>query len=122
MTVLTAATIGVLFASGLFLLMSRSIVRLILGLVLMGHAANLVIFVGGGLTRGLPPLVSDAAKNTADAAPPTGHADPLPQALVLTAIVIGFAVSAFAAVLVRQVYAAIGSEDTDAMTSTDKQE
>lgn len=121
MTLLLAVTIAVLFACGLYLLTSRSVVRLVLGLVLLGHAANLVIFTGGGLVRGVPPLVSGAAK-TADAAPPEGHADPLPQALVLTAIVIGFAVVAFAAALVRRAYHSVGSDDVDAMTATDREE
>lgn len=114
MTIVMAVVIAVLFGAGLFLLMSRSMARLVLGLVLIGHAANVLIFVAGGLTRGVPPLVANAVKNAPDAAPPPGHADPLPQALVLTAIVIGFAVVAFAAVLVRRTYDALDSDDVDA--------
>ena len=81
-----------------------------LGLVALGHGANLLVFVAGGLRRGAPPLVAPG-----DVAPPVGHADPIPQALVLTAIVIGFAVVAFAAVLVVRVCQVTGTDDLDQM-------
>jgi multicomponent Na+:H+ antiporter subunit C len=109
-----AILIGVLYAAGVYLLLRRNIVKLIFGLVLMGHAANLLIFTVGGLVRAEPPLVEAGATT-----PPPGVADPLPQALVLTAIVIGFALTAFFAVLVKRVFAATGTDDTDALRSTE---
>ena len=114
MVVLLAIVVGGLYAAGLYLLLQRSIVRLIFGLVLLGHAANLLIFTTGGLVRAKPPLVPIAAN-----IPVAGHADPVPQALVLTAIVIGFAVLAFAAVLVKQVYETLGTDDSDQMRASD---
>lgn len=110
MFVIFAIVIGALFTAGTYLMLRRSVVRLIFGLVLLGHGANLLIFVAGGLRRGAPALVADGATTLAP-----GHADPVPQALVLTAIVIGFAVVAFAAVLVQRVCQVVGSDDLDRM-------
>lgn len=114
MTLLLAGVIGVLYAAGLYLVMRRSIVKLVLGLALLGHAANLLIFTAGRLSRAGAPLVPPDA---AQLVPP--HADPVPQALVLTAIVIGFGVQAFALVLVKRVHQATGTDDLDALRSTD---
>jgi multicomponent Na+:H+ antiporter subunit C len=97
------------------MLLRRSLVRLVFGLVLLGHAANLLIFTLGGLERGAAPIVAEGAT-----ALPAGHADPLPQALVLTAIVIGFALVAFASILVQRVYASLGTGDLDEMRETDR--
>lgn len=109
-----AVVVGVLYAAGIYLMMRRSIVKLIMGLVLLGHAANLLIFTVGRLTRGYAPLVAEGAQ-----APPQPFADPLPQALILTAIVIGFGLQAFALVLFRRAYESVGAEDLDAMKATD---
>jgi multicomponent Na+:H+ antiporter subunit C len=109
---LLALTTGVLYATGLYMMMRRSIIKLIIGLVLLGHAANLLIFTAGGLTRGKPPLITEGV-------PLVGAADPLPQALILTAIVIGFGVVAFTLVLIYRVYESVGSDDLDEMKATD---
>lgn len=85
MIVLLAATIGVLYAAGAYLMMSRSLTRIVIGLALLGHGANLLLLAAGG-RAGEPPLVGGGGGPVAD---------PLPQALALTAIVITFAVSAF---------------------------
>lgn len=90
MTFLLAVAIGVLYATGTYLLLRRSAVRVVFGLALLGYAANLLIFTAGRLVREVPPIVPSGAL-----APPLPSADPLPQALILTAIVIGFAVMAF---------------------------
>jgi multicomponent Na+:H+ antiporter subunit C len=108
MELVWALVVGVLFAGGIFLLLRRNPVRVILGLGLLGHGANLLIFVAGGLTRGRPPIV---AEGETVLAPP--YADPLPQALILTAIVIGFAVVAFALALFHRTYATLGGEAMD---------
>lgn len=114
METLLAFVIGGLYAAALYLLMRRSIVKLILGLAILGNAANLLIFTSAGLTRGRPPLVPTGAN---EPVPP--FADPLPQALILTAIVIGFGVLAFALVLVHRTHQAVGSDDLDDMKTTD---
>jgi multicomponent Na+:H+ antiporter subunit C len=111
---LMAVVVGGLYACGLYLMMRRSIVKLVLGLGLLGHAANLLIFTSGGLQRGAPPLIGEEEKVLT---PP--YTDPLPQALILTAIVIGFGVQAFALVLLKRAYQAVGSDDLDKMKTTD---
>ena len=115
MTVVLALVIGVLYAAGLYLVMRRSMVKLIFGLALLAHAANLLIFTVGGLVRGGTPIVPDG--QTA-AVPP--YPDPVPEALVLTAIVIGFGVQAFALVLVKRAYQVTGVDDQDALRATDE--
>lgn len=114
MEIVLAIVIGGLYAAGIYMMMRRSIVKLIIGLVLLGHASNLLIFTVGRIVRAQPPLVPLEA--TAPVAP---FADPLPQALILTAIVIGFGAQAFAVVLVKRVYQAVGSDDLDKITATD---
>jgi multicomponent Na+:H+ antiporter subunit C len=114
MEVVMAVVIGGLYAAGVYMVLRRSIVKLILGLALLGNAANLLIFTVGRLTRGRPPIVPEGAIQPAGPV-----ADPLPQALILTAIVIGFGVLAFAMVLVHSAYRAVGRDDLDSLRSTD---
>jgi multicomponent Na+:H+ antiporter subunit C len=114
MVVVLAIVVGLLYTAGVYLMMRRNVVRLVFGLVLLGHAANLLIFAAGGLVRGRPPIVAADALTA-----PHGAADPLPQALVLTAIVIGFAVVSYAAVLVHSVIDRTGTDDVDDMRSTE---
>jgi multicomponent Na+:H+ antiporter subunit C len=113
-TLLLAIVIGALYATGLYLMMRRSLVKLILGLAMLGHAANLLIFTVSGLDRSTTPVVG-AGQQALEAPFP----DPVPQALVLTAIVIGFGVQAFALVLVKRAYQETGTDDLRSMRSTD---
>lgn len=105
-----AIVIGFLYAAGVYLMLRRSLFKLILGLVLLSHGANLLIFTASGLTRASAPVVPPEA-----AAPADDSADPLPQALILTAIVISFSVLAFALVLFHRARETIGSEDPDGL-------
>lgn len=114
MEVILAFVTGGLYAAGLYLMMRRSIVKLIIGLALLSHAANLLIFTAGGLTRAKAPLIPEGVLE-----PETPFADPLPQALILTAIVISFGVLAFAVVLVNRAYHTVGTDDLDEMKATD---
>lgn len=109
-----AVVVGVLYATGIYLMVRRSIVKTVFGLALLGNGANLLIFTVGRLTAGSPPYVP-----AGELAPLLPVADPLPQALILTAIVIGFGVQAFALVLIKRVYQTVGSDDVDKMTTTD---
>jgi multicomponent Na+:H+ antiporter subunit C len=84
--VVLALTIGVLFSVGTYLLLSRTLTRVIIGLAILSHAANLLLLVAGG-RAGLPPVIGSGD--------PTDFTDPLPQAMALTAIVISFGVTAF---------------------------
>lgn len=106
--------IGILFGCGCYLIMRRNLVRVLLGIMLFSQAANLLIFTGAGLTRDHPPIIPDEAFTLAGP-----HADPLPQALVLTAIVIGFAVLAFAIALVLRAYEKTGSDDLDTFKNSE---
>jgi multicomponent Na+:H+ antiporter subunit C len=110
-----AVVAGLLFAGAIYLMLRRSIVKLALGLALLANAANLVIFVSAGLSRGEPPLVPEGASE-----PAAVVADPLPQAMVLTAIVISFGVLAFTLALVHRVYQEVGSDDLDDLSETDR--
>lgn len=115
MTVLMAVVVGSLYAAGLYLMMRRNLVKLVLGLCLLSHGANLLIFTTGGLTRGKAPLVK-----TGDSVPDPTAADSVPQALILTAIVIAFAVLAFALVLAHRVNRTLDTDDLDEMRETDR--
>ena len=86
MTVLLAFTAAVLFGIGTWLLLQRRLTRIIIGLGLIGHGTNILLLTSGG-PGGLPPLIGKGD--------PADFADPLPQALALTAIVITFGVTAF---------------------------
>jgi multicomponent Na+:H+ antiporter subunit C len=107
-------TIGILFGCGCYLIMRRNIVRVLLGIMLLSQAANLLIFTGAGLTRSHPPVIPDGSHVLKGS-----YADPLPQALVLTAIVIGFAVLAFAIALVLRAYEKTGSDDLDTFKNSE---
>lgn len=114
METLLAVVVGVLFGTGMYLMLRRSLVKIVFGLGLMSNGANLLIFTVAGLQRGAAPVIAPGAKELA-----AGSADPLPQALILTAIVIMFGVQAFTLVLVYRAYKTVGSEDPDAMTLSD---
>ncbi|MEM1085706.1 MAG: NADH-quinone oxidoreductase subunit K [Verrucomicrobiota bacterium] len=91
MPVLLAITIGLLAAAGLYRLFGPGRIDALVGLILLGQAANLVLFASGGLRHNAPALIGEGM---------TPPSDPLPQALVLTAIVIGFGIIAFLLTLV----------------------
>jgi multicomponent Na+:H+ antiporter subunit C len=114
MSVLLSIVTGVLFASGLYLMLRRSLTKLLLGLLLLANAANLLIFVSANPVKGQSPLVAEGAMVLEASA-----ADPLPQALILTAIVIGFGVLAFAVVLFSRVFLHTQSDDSEELTQTD---
>jgi multicomponent Na+:H+ antiporter subunit C len=114
MAVVLAVVIGVLYGVALYLLLRRSLAKVILGLGILTNATNLLIFTVTGLVRARPPIVAPDAEQLT---PP--FADPVPQAFILTAIVIGFGVLAFALVLAYRAFQVVGSDDLDDMRSTD---
>lgn len=89
MEALYALTLGVLTAAGVYLLMRARVYPVVMGLTLISYAVNLFLFAMGRLGTGVPAVIGKSAE----------YGDPLPQALVLTAIVIGFAMTAFVVVL-----------------------
>lgn len=100
---------GVMTGVAAYLVLSRNLLRILLGLLLLGNAANLAIFLAGRIGESTPPLVPPGALALA------GGANPLPQALVLTAIVISFALVAFTAVLFHGAQQRLRTLDSDAM-------
>jgi multicomponent Na+:H+ antiporter subunit C len=114
MTVVLALVIGGLYAAGFYLMLRRNLAQLILGLSLLTSASNLLIFTVGGLTRARPPLIP-----TDRLRPLEGSADPVPQALILTSIVIGFGVLAFTMALSYRVDQAVPSDDLNEMMTSD---
>jgi multicomponent Na+:H+ antiporter subunit C len=107
MTLLLSLLVGALVSSGIYMMLRRSVVDLVFGLMLLSHAANLLVFTSGGVRRGAPPLLGHGA--------PELMSDPLPQALVLTAIVIGFGLTAFALVLVAVLCGVEKTDDSEEM-------
>jgi multicomponent Na+:H+ antiporter subunit C len=110
MEILIAIIVGVLVAASVYLMLARNVLRFLFGMVLISNAANLVIFASGRLTPEAPPLIPDGAY-----APVGEVANALPQALVLTAIVIGFGLFAFALTLVYRSYQGLGTLNSDEM-------
>ena len=108
MEVMLAFTSGLLMASGLYSMLRKHLYQMIIGVMLLSHGANLMVFLTGGLAQGKPAFIPEGAN-----ALPPGSADPIPQALVLTAIVIGFGLTAFLLVLFKQCIAAVGSSQVD---------
>ncbi len=100
---------GLLVAAGAYLMMSGKILPYLFGLTMISNAANLVIFASGRLTYAEPPLVPEGGYTI------TGAANALPQALILTAIVIGFGLLVFALTLFYRAFYALGTVRMDAM-------
>lgn len=110
-----AISVGVLFAAGTFMLMRRSFVKIVIGLALLGHACNLMIFTAGSPTLGAPALIARGAEHVDGA-----YSDPLPPALILTAIVIGFGIVSYTIVLIKRTYSDLGTDDVRDMTASEQ--
>lgn len=115
MEVLLAVVTGALYGTGIYLMLRRRLVQLIVGLGLLANGTNVLIFTASGLIRYRPPVVPSGAVTLA---PP--YADPVPQALILTAIVIGFGVMAFSLVLAHRVHLSLGTDDVDEVGRGDR--
>lgn len=114
MTIIYALLVAVLAGAGIYMALAQHIVRLILGLALLAASANLLIFLSGRITSVEPPIIPGGEQILADVA-----ANPLPQALVLTAIVIGFALTIFAVVLAVKAHRTFGTLDSRAITDAE---
>ncbi len=106
METLITILVGVLVTVAVYLLLSRNLIRVILGTAILSHAVHLLLMTMGGLKKGSVPLLGENKENYTDA---------LPQALILTAIVISFAVTAFLLVLAYRTYKETGSDDLHAL-------
>ncbi|MDQ3458633.1 MAG: Na+/H+ antiporter subunit C [Deinococcota bacterium] len=99
---------SLLVATGIFLMLSRAMIRLIIGLSVFAYGVNLSLFLTGGMETGAPPLLNVQGP----------YRDPLPQALILTAIVIGFATTALLLVLAMRAYQAAGTDHVQDLAET----
>lgn len=105
-----ALVVGIFFAAAFYLMMSKHIIRVLLGVVLLGNAVNMLIFTAGRLTPAIPPIIP-----AGETVLPAGTANPLPQALILTAIVISFSFFCFLLVLTWRAYQDLSTDNTDDM-------
>ena len=103
METLITILVGILVTVAVYLLLSRSLIRIIIGSAVLSHAVHLLLMVMGGLKKGSVPLIGEDG---------TSYTDALPQALILTAIVISFAVTAFLLVLGYRTYKETGLDDS----------
>lgn len=103
-----ASAIGMLTASGVYLMLRARMFDVILGMTLMSYATNLLIFASGRVVSGKPPVLRDGLPTTL-----AHYTDPLPQALVLTAIVIAFAMTAVSIVIAVRSHGDSGSDHVD---------
>ena len=114
MEIVMAISIGGIYAMAVYLMLRRSLVKVILGVMLFGQGVNLLIFASAGMTRDHAAVIPGNAETVIGPS-----ADPLPQALVLTAIVIGFGVVAFTLALVHKTQQALQMDDVDKMKEND---
>jgi multicomponent Na+:H+ antiporter subunit C len=112
MTLLYAIAVAAIMAAGVYLMMDRNVIRIVLGTALIATGVNLVIFLAGRLGPTDPAIIETGAYTLGE-----GAANPLPQALVLTAIVIGFALLALAAIVAYEATRALGTVSADEMTA-----
>lgn len=110
METLFAVLVGILFSAAIYLMLSKQSVRVLLGIALLGNAVNLLLFTSGRLTREVPPIIAAGLDVL-----PGNTANPLPQALILTAIVISFSFFAFLLVLTYRAFQELGTDNTDEM-------
>ncbi len=109
--------LGIMYAAGVYLILRRSMIKLLLGIMMMGNGTNILIFVMGSITKGKPPVINSNHNIFQDI-----YADPIPQALILTAIVISFALSAFAIVLLKRAYALLQKDDLDDLNTPEEED
>jgi multicomponent Na+:H+ antiporter subunit C len=113
MEIVLAIVVGVLFSVSVYLMLRRSILKFIIGLIFMSNATNLLVFLSAGLVPGSPGFV------TPEGTAAETMADPLPQALVLTAIVIGLGIVVFTLALKYKFFELTGTDDLDQLKKTD---
>lgn len=109
MEIIMSVVIGILFMTATYLILSKSLLRIIIGTGLLSHGTHLLVLTMGGVKNGAAPLLGEYAKS---------YNDPLPQALILTAIVIAFGVTSFFLVLAYRAYQELGTDNMDRLKGT----
>ncbi|MGI5891443.1 MAG: Na(+)/H(+) antiporter subunit C [Bacillota bacterium] len=110
METLMAVIIGIIFTIGVYLLLSESLLRIILGTSIITHGTHLLLITMGGLKTGGSPLLGETV---------VSYTDPIPQALILTSIVISFAITGFLLVLAYRAYAVLGTNNMEQLRGID---
>lgn len=116
METLLVIVVGAFFAVSIYLMLSKHLVRILIGVIILSNAVNLLIFTAGRLTAANPPIIRSTETVLAREA-----ANPLPQALILTAIVISFSIFAFLLVLAFRAYQDLDTDDVDEMRVAEPQ-
>jgi len=111
MEIMVAITVGILTTTGVYLLLRNRTFPVILGLILITYAVNFFLFASGGIEIDRPPVIRQDAE---------GYSDPVPQALVLTAIVISFGMTALIVVLALRTFLETNSDHVSMVTSPDE--
>ncbi|GBG08321.1 Na(+)/H(+) antiporter subunit C [Paenibacillus sp. MY03] len=104
--------IGVLFTVGIYLILSKSLLRIVLGSSFLSHGVHLLLLTMSRLKTGAPPLLDEKAE---------AYVDPLPQALILTSIVISFGVTSFLLVLAYKAYKKLGTDDMEELRGNENE-
>ncbi len=117
METILAFVVGALFAVGVYLLLQRNLIRILFGVIVLTNAVNVLILTMGRLTRGAAPLIPEGEETMVGV-----FANPLPQALILTAIVISFGLAAFVLALIYRSEKAFGTLDSNNLRLADRPE
>ena len=97
---------GILIGAAVYLMLSKSVIRIIIGTSILSHGVHLMLLTMGQLKRGTVPVLDDNA---------TSYTDPLPQAMILTAIIIAFALTAYSLVVALRLYNELGTDNVEEM-------
>jgi len=114
MEILLAILVGVLYTAGVYMLLRRSTLKFIIGIIFLSNATNLLVFLSAGIAPGKPAFLD------ASGAASGRMADPLPQALVLTAVVIGLGIVVYLLAVKYRLFNETGSDDLDQLKPTEK--
>ncbi|PRO41576.1 Na(+)/H(+) antiporter subunit C [Bacillus sp. LLTC93] len=113
MEFLMSIIVGIIFMAATYLMLSKSLLRVIVGTAVLSHGVHLLLLTMGGLKKGAPPILKKGL---------TSYVDPLPQALILTAIVIAFGVTSFLLVMAFRAFQELRTDDMDQMRGNDQHE
>ena len=113
MEIILAILVGVLYSTGVYMLLRRSMLKFIIGIIFLSNATNLLVFLSAGLVGGSPVFLSGKEDSI------KGFADPLPQALVLTAVVIGLGIVVYLLAIKYRLFNETGSDDLDQIKATE---
>lgn len=115
MEVLLAILVGVLYTAGVYMLLRRSILKFIIGIIFLSNATNLLVFLSAGLVAGEPAFIDPSSSTTG------GLSDPLPQALVLTAVVIGLGIVVYLLAVKYRLFSETQTDDLDQLKPTEEE-